>query len=91
MGRELTDEEMDEIVVMGERLTELAREVDADVISVHGPNCPSTPDRKPYCNVHANWHPEHVEDRPNEQYRAWAAWDHDGEQDFRYIHGEERS
>jgi hypothetical protein len=88
VGRELTTEEANEIQVMGERLQEMAREVDATVISVHGPNHPGK-ENTVYSNVHANWHPESVKDTASEGggYTVWATWD-SGMPKATYIHAE---
>jgi len=89
MGRELTKDEMAEIKAMGERLCELAREVDANVVQVNGMVYTHSSAR-PHVNIHTNWHPEHIEDKPSRGWRGWAAWDGDDDGRFRYLHAVDR-
>jgi len=87
--RELNEAEMAELMAMGERLCELAREVDASSIAVNGMVYSHSPAR-PHVNIHTNWHPEHIEDKPSRGWRVWAAWDGDDDGRFRYLHAVDR-
>ena len=86
MGRELTTDETAEIQAMGERLQEIAADVDAKVISVHGPAHRGKKNRV-YANVHTRWHPDNVEDTHEDGggYSVWATWTAGN---VCYIHGE---
>ena len=89
MGRELTKDEMAELLEMGERLCELAREVDASSIAVNA-MVYSHSSARPHVNIHTNWHPEHIKDEPTADYRVWADWDGDDDGRFRYLHAVDR-